>query len=72
MAVNINGDLVTGKEARVKITEESISKSSLNIRDLEFILTKLKSATYKGTEFEHFYSVWVKLSSKLQSLKTNK
>ena len=72
MAVNINGDLVTGKEAEVKLTEESIGKSSLNIKDLEFILTKLKSANYIGSEFEHFYSVWVKLSTRLQSLKTNK
>lgn len=39
----------------------------LNKTELEFILAKLRMATYKGEEFEMFYNVWVKLSNKLES-----
>ena len=40
-------------------------KEELSGDDIKFILAKLKSATYTGTEFETFYSVWQKLSAKL-------
>lgn len=38
-------------------------------RDLEFLLAKMRSATYKGDEFETFYNVWVKITDKIDSLK---
>lgn len=40
----------------------------LDKSEIEFILTKLRLSTYKGDEFEKFYSVWVKLSEKLEKL----
>jgi len=38
-------------------------------KELEFLLAKLRSATYKGDEFEMFYNVWVKINNNLDSLK---
>tara|TARA_B100000212_G_C27366029_1_gene530371 strand:- start:804 stop:1022 length:219 start_codon:yes stop_codon:yes gene_type:complete len=69
MPLNIKGKIVTGEDARAEIVDKIITKQGLTIKDLEFILTKLKSAEYKGSEFEHFYAVWVKLSNKLEELK---
>ncbi len=41
-------------------------KDELSIQDLKFLLTKLRSATYTGAEFEQFYQVWVKLTDTLE------
>lgn len=38
----------------------------LEEKEIEFILAKLRLATYKGDEFEMFYHIWVKLSNKLE------
>ena len=40
--------------------------TELDKSELEFILAKLRLSTYKGDEFEKFYSVWIKLSDKLE------
>jgi len=37
--------------------------------ELEFLLTKLRTATYKGDEFEMFYNVWVKILDGIDKLK---
>lgn len=66
MPINIKGDVITGDEARAKITDEILTKTDLTKAELTFILSKLKSATYKGSEFETFYAVWVKLSTILE------
>jgi len=72
MALNTNGDIVTGEDARAKIVDNLIGKSDLTVKDLEFIMKKLKSAEYKGSEFEQFYAIWVKLTANLETLKLNK
>lgn len=46
-------------------TEKKISQSDLTAREIEFILKQLRQGTFKGTEFELFYSVFLKLSEKL-------
>jgi hypothetical protein len=66
MPVKVKGDIITGEDARAKITEDIITKSDITESELTFILTKLKSAQYLGSEFETFYSVWVKLSKILE------
>lgn len=38
-------------------------------KELEFLLAKLRSATYKGDEFEMFYNVWVKIQNNIDSIK---
>jgi len=35
-------------------------------KEIEFLLAKLRTATYKGDEFEAFYNIWVKLSNELK------
>lgn len=41
----------------------------LTAKEIQFLLDKMKTATYKGEEFEMFYNVWVKLSNKLEKNK---
>jgi len=35
-------------------------------KEIEFLLAKLRTATYKGDEFEAFYNIWVKLTNELE------
>jgi len=68
MAIKPQGRVIVGEDAREKITKEILSQSDINKSELEFILKKLQDATYKGHEFEMFYTTWVKLSEKLKKL----
>ena len=52
-----------GLLGKLKVQKE---KDELTISDLKFLLTKLRSADYKGVEFEHFYQVWVILTDALE------
>ena len=38
----------------------------LNKEEVKFILTKLRTADYKGQEFETFYNVYTKLQDQLE------
>ena len=71
MAIIPNGKVIQGEEARAKVTEQILKKAKLQVRELEFILAKLKDASYKGHEFETFYAVWVKLTTMLENSKNN-
>jgi len=72
MPIKTNGNIVTGEDARAKIVDNLIANSDLTVNDLEFIMKKLKSAEYKGSEFEQFYAIWVKLTASLETLKLKK
>lgn len=54
-----------GLAKKPKVVEQKPS-SKLTQGEIEFILTKLRSADYKGTEFEMFFNVFNKLSQELQ------
>lgn len=41
---------------------------SFTVEELKFLLTKLRTATYTGNEFETFYNIWVKISNELANL----
>lgn len=41
---------------------------SFTVEELKFLLTKLRTATYTGNEFETFYNIWVKISNELTNL----
>ena len=41
---------------------------SFTPEELRFLLSKLRSATYTGHEFETFYNVWVKITQELEKL----
>lgn len=43
-------------------------ESLLTKKELEFILVKLRTATYKGDEFETFYNVWVKITDQIDKI----
>lgn len=43
--------------------------TELTSQELEFIMRKMRGATYTGEEFELFYTVFVKLTKELQEIK---
>jgi len=55
---------LVSKAKSSKKEEEDLTK-----QEAEFILTKLRSATYKGEEFEMFYTVYRKIAKHIDSLK---
>jgi hypothetical protein len=42
--------------------------NSFTVEEYKFLLSKLRSATYTGHEFETFYNVWVKVTKELEKL----
>lgn len=63
MGLNTQGKVVTGEEAKKKITsDQNRSVSPLTEQEINFILTKLRTANYNGAEFEMFHSIWMKLT----------
>jgi len=42
---------------------------SFTMEEVEFLLVKLRTADYKGSEFETFFNIYVKLTKELESLK---
>jgi len=45
-----------------KQEKEKDTEAYLDNAEIDFILAKLRLATYKGEEFETFYNVYVKLT----------
>ena len=56
------GKIVEGEEAKIKMAGEYAATGELENLEIDFILHKLRQASYTGAEFELFYKVWVKLS----------
>jgi len=71
MAIIPKGKVIQGEEARARVTEQILKKSSLNEKEIKFIMTKLKSASYLGQEFETFYAVWVKLTALIENIENS-
>ena len=42
--------------------------SGFTAEECKFLLSKLRSATYTGHEFETFYNIWVKVTQELEKL----
>ena len=62
MGIN-TGKIVTGEEARRQMDlQKAKAQANLTEQEINFILTKLRTANYSGAEFEMFHSVWMKLS----------
>jgi hypothetical protein len=53
-------------------TDSKKQEVGFNKQDLTFLLTKLRSAEYKGYEFEQFYHLWNKLTNLLDELDSEK
>lgn len=58
MAFNVLGKILTPDKQQEKKVEV---RPSLTEQEVNFILAKLRDANYKGSEFEMFYNVWMKL-----------
>lgn len=43
---------------------------NLTSQEIEFLLVKMRSADYKGEEFEMFYKIYLKLAKELETLKS--
>ena len=57
--------LVMGLVDRVQTEQppsSSAPKAALTDKEVDFILNKLRTATFLGEEFEQFYNIWVKLT----------
>lgn len=50
-------------------TKPKVKDEQLTIRELEFILAKLRTADYKGSDFEMYFNVLKKLTDALDNLK---
>lgn len=48
--------------------QQKTESEGLSIEELKFLLSKLRTATYTGHEFETFYNIWVKISKELENL----
>ena len=42
---------------------------SFTVEEIEFLLIKMRTADYKGSEFETFFNIYVKLTKELEILK---
>ena len=52
------------EKAKPRVTDES-----LTVKELEFILTKLRTAEYKGSDFEMYFNILKNLTSGLDNLR---
>jgi len=50
-------------------TKPKVKDEQLTIRELEFILAKLRTAEFKGSDFEMYFNVLKKLTDALDNLK---
>ena len=62
MAPISKGKVITGTDAKKNLEGKKLANETLNEQEIDFVLTKLRQANYKGVEFEMFYNVFTKLS----------
>ena len=62
MALKLFGKQVVTGDTQQKETQGNSAEYALTDQELDFLLAKLRTATYTGAEFEMFYNVWVKLT----------
>lgn len=53
---------------KIKPQQKQEDAEGLTAEELKFLLSKLRTATYTGHEFEMFYNIWVKISKELENL----
>jgi hypothetical protein len=63
MAIKVLGNVFTAEKEKQATKNSDNLDPTLSEKELNFILTKLRDANYKGSEFEMFYTVWLKLSN---------
>ncbi len=64
MGLVTKGKVIEKNDSKIK-TEvhqvKGVTVNTLTDSEIDFILTKLRSANYTGAEFEKFSNVWMKL-----------
>jgi hypothetical protein len=63
---NLGGDPTPPKQAPIKQISKVNSIEGLTEQEINFIVAKLRQATYQGSEFELFYKVISKLQNKVK------
>jgi len=63
---NLGGDPTPPKQAPIKQINKVDSIEGFTEQEINFIVAKLRQATYQGSEFELFYKVISKLQNKLK------
>jgi len=53
----------------IEKSKPKVKDESLTVKELEFILTKLRTAEYKGSDFEMYFNILKKLTSGLDNLR---
>ena len=53
---------------KIRPQQKQEEVEGLTAEELKFLLSKLRTATYTGHEFEMFYNIWVKISKELENL----
>ena len=53
---------------RAQQPQAEVESNSFTAEEYKFLLSKLRSATYTGHEFETFYNIWVKITKELENL----
>ena len=53
---------------KIRPQQKQEEVEGLTVEELKFLLSKLRTATYTGHEFEMFYNIWVKISKELENL----
>ena len=53
---------------KIRPQQKQEEAEGLTVEELKFLLSKLRTATYTGHEFEMFYNIWVKISKELENL----
>ncbi len=53
---------------KINLSSKQEEVNSFTAEEYKFVLSKLRSATYTGHEFETFYNVWVKVTKELEKL----
>jgi len=63
---NLGGDPTPPKQAPIQQIGKVDSIEGFTEQEINFIVAKLRQATYQGSEFELFYKVISKLQNKLK------
>ena len=53
---------------KMNLSPKQEEVSGFTAEECKFLLSKLRSATYTGHEFETFYNIWVKVTQELEKL----
>ena len=57
----------TNNPIKISSNTESNKNNELTKKEIQFLLSKMKTAQFIGAEFEQFFSIFTKLSKQLEN-----